>query len=161
MIYRAQHPHFFASPEMRQLAERACIECGIDPKAGVDHLIGLCGHWNVVVLVAVENKEPVGLVVCELPNAFMLHPLISLAYNRGSFEAGKQLFEVVRQFLKETGNTRVSMLNRSRQRTDVWAHGAEIRLKAKEVNRASMITLELTDDERRGEPEQLTEPGLR
>lgn len=161
MIYRVQHPGFFNDPQARQLAERACIECGINPKAGSEHLVGLCGHWNMLVLVAAEDGEPVGLLVCELPNPFMLHPVISLAYNRGSMDTGKQMFDVARQFLQETGNTRVSMLNRSRQRTDVWAHGAEIRLRAKEVARASMITLELREDGRIDEQREQSEPGLR
>jgi hypothetical protein len=148
VIVRADIPRF--DPPLRALAERACLANGVG-EGGVEHLRGLCGRWDILVLIGVEDGQPVGLLVCELPNPFMLLPLISFAYNEGHMETGQEMFRGAREWVQAHGYSKVTMLNRSRAQTDVWARGVEIRLRAKEVARASMITVELNHDERRRE----------
>ena len=151
MISRVELPQLLNIHSLHELARRAVAACGLGEDA-VAHLQGMCGHWDKLVLVAIEQERPVGLLCVELPNPFMLHPQITLAYNEGSMETGNELFASARAYVAAHGFTQVGMTNRSRAPDDVWARGVEIRLRAKEVHRTSRITVEFNHDAgRRGE----------
>lgn len=146
MIYRVCMPRIFCVPELRELGERACRACGIDPQCGVAHLSTLCGHWDHLVVVGFEDDDPVGIMVAELPNPFSQDPLISLVYNEGSMETGTEMFAAVRHFIEGAGYSRVAMINQSRAPDKIWARGVEIRLRARPVARATRLTVEFKKD---------------
>lgn len=149
MISRIELPQLLNIHPLRELARRACASVGRGEDA-VEHLQGMCGHWDRLVLVAFEQERPVGLLCVELPNPFMLHPIISLAYNEGSLETGKELCAGAKTYVQAHGYTSVTFVNGSRAPDAVYVRNAEIRLRAKEVHRTSMITMEFNHDAVRG-----------